>query len=144
LSVYDPARKPLKEALQFIKAQSDVAAHYAHWVSGGDEQSAAAIPRGEGALVRSGLRKVAVYRDNEGGLHMHSAKCTHLGCVVQWNSTEKTWDCPCHGSRFSAYGDVLHGPAVNALEAVNEEAWRELVEEQPRAGRQREETRRDV
>jgi glycine/D-amino acid oxidase-like deaminating enzyme/nitrite reductase/ring-hydroxylating ferredoxin subunit len=144
LSVYDPARKPLKEALQFIRAQSDVAAHYADWMSGGDEENAAGIARGEGALVRSGLKKVAVYRDEEGGLHMHSAKCTHLGCVVQWNSTEKTWDCPCHGSRFSAYGNVLHGPAVNALEAVNEEVWRELVEEQPGAGRQREETRRDV
>ena len=141
LSVYDPARKPLKEALEFIKAQSSVAAHYADWVSGGDQESAAAIPRGEGALIRSGLKKVAVYRDDEGGLHMYSAKCTHLGCVVQWNSAEKTWDCPCHGSRFSAYGNVLHGPAVSPLETVGEDDWREIVAEPTRAAHQREKRR---
>jgi glycine/D-amino acid oxidase-like deaminating enzyme/nitrite reductase/ring-hydroxylating ferredoxin subunit len=144
LNVYDPSRKPLKEALEFIKAQSNITAQYADWVSGGDEESAAAIPRGQGALIRSGLKKVAVYRDDEGGLHMHSAKCTHLGCVVQWNSTEKTWDCPCHGSRFSAYGDVLHGPAVSALKAVGEDDWKGIVAEPPRAAKKGEEKRRDA
>lgn len=127
LAVYDPARKPFKEALQFIKEQSNIAAQYADWVSGGDEESAGAIRPGEGALLRSGLKKYAVYRDAEGALHARSAKCTHLGCIVQWNSTEKTWDCPCHGSRFSPYGSVLHGPAVSNLAAVDEDEWRELI-----------------
>jgi glycine/D-amino acid oxidase-like deaminating enzyme/nitrite reductase/ring-hydroxylating ferredoxin subunit len=144
LSVYDPARKPLKEALEFIKAQSNIAAQYADWISGADEERVAAIPRGQGALIRSGLKKVAAYRDEEGGLHMYSAKCTHLGCVVQWNATEKTWDCPCHGSRFSAYGNVLHGPAVSALEAVSEEDWREIVAEPARPAAQGKEKRRDA
>jgi len=65
------------------------------------------------------MRKLAVYRDEQGALHAHSAKCTHLGCVVHWNSAERSWDCPCHGSRFDVDGSVLHGPAVAALEEVD-------------------------
>ncbi|MGH8176017.1 MAG: FAD-dependent oxidoreductase [Steroidobacter sp.] len=131
LSVYDPARKPFKEALQFIKEQSNIAAQYTDWVSGGDEESAAAIAPGDGALIRSGLKKLAVYRDDDGALHAHSAKCTHLGCVVQWNSSEKTWDCPCHGSRFTRYGAVFHGPAVSSLAAVDEDEWGEITAPAP-------------
>jgi glycine/D-amino acid oxidase-like deaminating enzyme/nitrite reductase/ring-hydroxylating ferredoxin subunit len=133
LSVYDPARKPIREGLQFIKEQSNIAAQYADWVSGGDEEDAGAIARGEGALIRSGLKKYAVYRDEDGALHAHSAKCTHLGCVVQWNTSEKTWDCPCHGSRFNAYGGVLHGPAIANLAPVDEQDWRELIGGRPAA-----------
>lgn len=126
LAVYDPSRKPIKEALQFMKEQANIARQYADWILGGDADIAALAP-GEGALVRHGVKKLAVYRDELGALHCHSATCTHMGCVVQWNSTEKTWDCPCHGSRFSAYGGVLHGPAIANLAAVDEEDWRDLV-----------------
>ena len=59
--------------------------------------------------------KLAVYRDDEGTLHERSAICTHLGCVVQWNSAEKTWDCPCHGSRFHCDGHAVNGPAITGL-----------------------------
>jgi nitrite reductase/ring-hydroxylating ferredoxin subunit len=118
LDLYDPARRPLREALHFIKDQSNVASQYIGWLSQGDEQSAAALAPGEGAVIRSGMRKLAVYRDDEGTLHCHSAKCSHLGCIVQWNAPEHSWDCPCHGSRFSAYGSVLHGPAVRGLAAA--------------------------
>jgi glycine/D-amino acid oxidase-like deaminating enzyme/nitrite reductase/ring-hydroxylating ferredoxin subunit len=70
----------------------------------------------EGRIVRSGLGLTAVYRDVEGHLHTHSARCTHLGCIVRWNSAERSWDCPCHGSRFDAEsGEVLQGPAVRPL-----------------------------
>ena len=127
LSVYDPSRKPLKEALHFIKEQANIARQYTDWVSSGDEADVGALASGEGTLIRNGLKKYAVYRDELGALHCHSATCTHLGCIVQWNSTEKTWDCPCHGSRFSAYGSVLHGPAVNGLAAVDEDEWQEIV-----------------
>jgi glycine/D-amino acid oxidase-like deaminating enzyme/nitrite reductase/ring-hydroxylating ferredoxin subunit len=128
LHVYDPARKPFKEALQFLREQSNIAAQYTDWISGGDEQSAASLGPGEGALIRAGLKKYAVYRDEQGALHCHSAKCPHLGCVVQWNGVERTWDCPCHGSRFSAYGSVLHGPAISGLAVVDEQEWIEIVE----------------
>lgn len=127
LSVYDPSRKPLQEAIEFIKEQTNIAAQYTDWLSSGDEPSASALLPGEGALIRHGLKKVAVYRDDAGALHCHSAKCPHLGCVVQWNSTEQTWDCPCHGSRFSAYGSVLHGPAVSGLAALEDHELQEII-----------------
>jgi Rieske Fe-S protein len=61
--------------------------------------------------------KVAVHRDEQGAAHAVSAVCTHLGCIVAWNDAERTWDCPCHGSRFEIDGTVLQGPAVAELEA---------------------------
>ncbi len=73
------------------------------------------IEPGEGAIVGSGLGQRAVYRDAEGKLHRLSARCTHLGCIVAWNSSVKTWDCPCHGSRFALDGSVLEGPATEPL-----------------------------
>jgi glycine/D-amino acid oxidase-like deaminating enzyme/nitrite reductase/ring-hydroxylating ferredoxin subunit len=119
LATYDPARKAFKESMEFVKEQANNAAQYMDWISGGDVDDAAAIPPGEGALVRDGLQKIATYRDEDGGLHARSAVCPHLGCIVQWNRAEKTWDCPCHGSRFTKYGSVLHGPAVSDLAAVD-------------------------
>jgi Rieske Fe-S protein len=79
--------------------------------------------------VREGLHKIAAYRDDEGALHRHSAICPHLGCVVEWNSAEKTWDCPCHGSRFDKLdGHVLNGPAIGALKHLSDDT------EPPRPG----------
>ena len=86
-------------------------------MTGGEVGSAQEIAAGEGAIVRDGIHKLAVYRDEQGGLHALSATCTHLGCIVHWNAAERSWDCPCHGSRFSTDGEVLHGPAASALEA---------------------------
>lgn len=70
---------------------------------------------GEGRLVTDKGEKVAAYRDKAGQLHKVSAVCPHLGCIVDWNAAEKSWDCPCHGSRFSYTGNILQGPAVNCL-----------------------------
>ena len=67
-----------------------------------------------------GLTKHAVYRDDQGRLHTVSAVCTHMGCIVGWNPTESTWDCPCHGSRFDPYGKVVNGPAIDDLVEVTE------------------------
>jgi Rieske Fe-S protein len=78
-------------------------------------------PFGEGAILRSGLTKVAVYRDESATAHVRSAICPHLGCVVQWNSLEKTWDCPCHGSRSDSHGKVFQGPANRDLARVDED-----------------------
>jgi Rieske Fe-S protein len=62
-----------------------------------------------------GLSKVAAYRSESGQLHVRSATCTHAGCVVHWNSFEKCWDCPCHGSHFAPDGTAINGPAVERL-----------------------------
>ena len=74
------------------------------------------IPPGEGRVVGAGLGQRAVHRDADGVLHVLSARCTHLGCIVRWNTGEGTWDCPCHGSRYAAGGEVLQGPAVRPLQ----------------------------
>jgi Rieske Fe-S protein len=113
--LYDPSRKTLGALKDFTKENLNVAAQYADVVTPGEVSDVTEIKPGEGAVVRRGTKKVAVYRDESGGLVERSAFCTHLGCVVRWNSTEKTWDCPCHGSRFHHDGHVVNGPAIKAL-----------------------------
>src|SRR5215213_2144402 len=76
----------------------------------------AAANDGAGAIIRRRGQRYAVHRDESGGLHSVSAICTHLGCTVLFNDAEHTWDCPCHGSRFTADGNVIHGPATTPLE----------------------------
>ncbi len=114
--LYDPSRKTM--TADFAKENANTLKQYKDWVSSGDVKSTDEIPTGEGALLREGLKKVAVYKDPTGAIHKCSATCTHLACIVQWNSTEKTWDCPCHGSRFDPTGKVLMGPAIDDLAKV--------------------------
>lgn len=114
--LYEPRRKTLKAIGEFAKENLNVAAQYTDLVTPGEVDSEDEIKPGEGAVIRHGLKKVAVYRDDAGALHERSAICVHLGCVVDWNSNEKTWDCPCHGSRYDAYGKVFQGPANKDLE----------------------------
>jgi len=116
--VYAPSRVPVMAAGEFAREDLNMAAQYADWLTPGDVRSADEIARDSGAIVRSGLEKIAVYRDAAGALHECSAACTHLGCIVQWNQSEKTWDCPCHGSRFDAEGHVINGPANRDLPLV--------------------------
>jgi glycine/D-amino acid oxidase-like deaminating enzyme/nitrite reductase/ring-hydroxylating ferredoxin subunit len=117
-ALYDPGRKTLRAAPAFAKEAVNMAAQYADWVTGGDVDDVDQIAKDSGAIVRKGALKVAVYRDQTGALHERSAVCTHLGCIVQWNPAEKTWDCPCHGSRFDKFGSVINGPAnVDLLKA---------------------------
>ncbi len=120
--LYDPARKSPLAALTFAKENLNVAAQYASWVTPGEVTSVEEIQPGKGAVVRRGLSKIAAYRDPSGNLHQRSAVCTHLGCIVAWNTTESSWDCPCHGSRFDPDGKVLNGPALSPLAEVEPEA----------------------
>lgn len=117
--LYDPRRKPIKAAGEFIKENLNVAAQYADWLRGGEVDSAQQVAPGKGAVIRRGLHKVAVYRDEQGTLHACSAVCTHLQGIVSWNTTENTWDCPCHGSRFDREGRVINGPANSDLKPVD-------------------------
>jgi glycine/D-amino acid oxidase-like deaminating enzyme/nitrite reductase/ring-hydroxylating ferredoxin subunit len=119
--IYDPTRKSLKALPEFASENLNVAAQYTDLVTPGDVDSADEIKPGEGAIVRHGLKKVATYRDESGTVHERSAVCVHLGCIVDWNSKEKTWDCPCHGSRYDAYGKVFQGPANSNLKPVETE-----------------------
>lgn len=116
--LYDPGRITLRSAPAFVRETGNMAWQYADWIKPGDVDSVEQVAAGSGAVVRRGVQKIAVYRDPQGELHEMSAKCTHLGCIVKWNASNATWDCPCHGSRFDALGRVLGGPAVDALAPV--------------------------
>ena len=118
--LYDPTRKSLGAIKEFAKENLNVAVQYADLVTPGEVSDVGEVKPGEGAILRRGAGKVAVYRDEHGELHERSAFCTHLGCVVRWNSLERTWDCPCHGSRFQIDGHAVNGPAIAALKAVGE------------------------
>ena len=115
--LYDPGRVTVKResAAEFVKENLKVVADYTELLTGGDVASVDDIAAGQGAVVRRGLSKIAAYRDPAGQLHECSAICPHLGCVVHWNPLETSWDCPCHGSRFTALGELLAGPANSDL-----------------------------
>jgi Rieske Fe-S protein len=114
-SLYDPSRKTLLAAPNFVAENLNVASEYMEWITPGDVPSVEKINRGRGAIIRRGLFKVAIWRDDAGQLHELSAVCPHLGCIVAWNPTEHSWDCPCHGSRFDVNGKVLNGPAIKPI-----------------------------
>lgn len=116
--LYDPARKTVQAAGSFLEENLNVATQYAAWLTPGDVNSTDDVKPGTGAIVRKGLTKVAAFRDDAGGLHELSAVCPHLGCIVQWNHQEHSWDCPCHGSRFDCQGHVTSGPANSDLQPI--------------------------
>ena len=113
--LYDPSRKTLRATGEFLRENLNMAVQYTDWVTGGDTANEEDILPGQGAVIRKGLQKVAVHRDRDGNLHRCSAVCPHLGGIVHWNSEERTWDCPAHGSRFDSTGHVLNGPANSDL-----------------------------
>ncbi|MGN6111188.1 MAG: FAD-dependent oxidoreductase, partial [Kofleriaceae bacterium] len=124
--VYDPRRSHLHALGALVREAAQSTAPYTDWLRGGDVSSLDEIPLGQGAVVRHGLHLVAAYRAQDGSCHLRSASCPHLRGVVQWNPGEKTWDCPCHGSRFDPYGRVLNGPAPHDLAAIDEPLIRKL------------------
>lgn len=113
--LYEPARTPLHGLGELVLEQANTMAQYADWAREGQVDSLAEIAPGQGALLRDGVRLLAVHRTQQGGLLALSAACPHMGCAVHWNGGEQSWDCPCHGSRFAIDGKVLHGPAATGL-----------------------------
>lgn len=104
---------PVKSFKEFFKENVDNIVQYIKdtpWNV--DADSLNEIKKGEGKVIESGGEKIAVFKDETGQNHIVSAVCTHMKCVVNWNPTEKTWDCPCHGSRFTTNGHVIEGPAL--------------------------------
>ena len=117
--LYKPSRKTLRALPEFARENLNVAMEYTGLVTPGEVDSVAEIEPRLGAVIRRGLTKVAVYKDEAGAVYERSAICRHLGCVVGWNTLESTWDCPCHGSRYDAYGHVIQGPANSDLPEVD-------------------------
>jgi glycine/D-amino acid oxidase-like deaminating enzyme/nitrite reductase/ring-hydroxylating ferredoxin subunit len=114
--LYDATRPTPFVTTTSIQQNLDVGKHWVGDRFKGLFDSTDSVKPGEGKLVTHKGGKVAAYRDDSGELHAVSAVCPHLGCIVAWNQAEKSWDCPCHGSRFSCEGKILHGPTVNPLE----------------------------
>jgi glycine/D-amino acid oxidase-like deaminating enzyme/nitrite reductase/ring-hydroxylating ferredoxin subunit len=114
--LYDPSRKILNA--DFVRENTNVVKQYGDLLTGSEEASEDDIRPGEGAVMRDGLSKIAVYRDRGGKVHRISAVCTHMQCIVRWNHVEKTWDCPCHGGRYDPMGKVLMGPPIEDLAPV--------------------------
>ncbi|MFJ9809431.1 FAD-dependent oxidoreductase [Streptomyces sp. NPDC101158] len=120
--LYDPGRlgSAVQAAPAFLKAQWDTGKHFVKdrldTFGDGTWGTVRDLRPGEGTVVRVEGKPCAVHRDDEGELHAVSAVCTHLGCIVAFNNAERTWECPCHGSRFGIDGDVVQGPALRPLE----------------------------
>jgi len=115
---YSPKRSPLKVTKTYLKEVFNMAAQYGDYIAKADIHEVDELMPGEGAILSKGLRRVALYKDLMGNLHAYSAVCPHLGCVLQWNGDEKTFDCPCHGSRFTKEGSVINGPATDGLKVI--------------------------
>lgn len=109
--LYAPLRFRIRAAKEFVKENVQVACELLDYVTPGDIQSEQSLGRDSGAIIRKGVKKIALYCDKQGELHRFSAICPHKGCIVSWNSIEKSFDCPCHGSRFDCHGKVVNGPA---------------------------------
>jgi glycine/D-amino acid oxidase-like deaminating enzyme/nitrite reductase/ring-hydroxylating ferredoxin subunit len=121
LKLYDATRiKPVAGAAEFVKGNAEVAAHLIGGYLKRKPHEFEALSTGEGRILKIDGDNVAAYRGEDGAVHAVSAVCTHMGCIVGWNGTDRTWDCPCHGSRFALDGSVIHGPAIEPLAPVGE------------------------
>jgi glycine/D-amino acid oxidase-like deaminating enzyme/nitrite reductase/ring-hydroxylating ferredoxin subunit len=114
---YDPARKTVKGIVNYVSENVTALKNFAENFLPGDLdfESIDRLRPGQGGILHDGVHRLAACRDKEGTLHVRSGVCTHLGCHVNWNSTEQCWDCPCHGSQFAPDGEVLNGPALVPL-----------------------------
>ena len=117
-ALYSPSRITLNTAGDFIRETANMASQYLDWFSPSACESADKLAKGEGCIATSGISKLAIFRDSTNIVHTYSAVCPHLGCIVKWNGDEKSFDCPCHGSRFSCDGIVMNGPARKNLTAL--------------------------
>jgi glycine/D-amino acid oxidase-like deaminating enzyme/nitrite reductase/ring-hydroxylating ferredoxin subunit len=116
--LYDPSRITIKSTDVFLKEQLNVAKQYLDFFTEGTVKEISEIKAGNGAILKSGGKNLAAYRDEDGTYQIFSAVCPHLKCIITWNDDEKSFDCPCHGSRFSCYGKVINGPANKDLEKL--------------------------
>lgn len=116
--LYDPSRITLKAAPHFLQEVGNMSIQYLDYFDAGDVKSITELKARQGAIVNMKGKKVAVYKDETETVHAYSAICPHMGCVLQWNGDEHSFDCPCHGSRFTCQGVVVNGPAKNDMERI--------------------------
>ncbi len=117
--LYSPSRIPYRKPGIYLSEVFNMARQYTDLFSAPDIKNLHELPNGEGAIYGKGMKKIAVYKDEQGMVQSYNAICPHLGCVLQWNADEKSFDCPCHGSRFTKEGTVINGPAINSLKKIS-------------------------
>ena len=116
-NLYTPSRFYANPSLKnFLVENAGVAAHLMKGKLELPVKSARDLSNGEGGVITVNGHRKGAYKDEEGKLHIVDTTCTHIGCEVEWNNGDRTWDCPCHGSRFSYKGEVIEGPAEKALQ----------------------------
>jgi Rieske Fe-S protein len=118
IKIYSPSRISLKNTGDYLQEVGNMVSQYADWVVPENLKEVTDLKPGEGGIVSIGLDKITAYRDEKNNLHTCSAVCPHLGAILQWNSDEKTFDCPMHGSRFTKFGNVVNGPASSDLKKI--------------------------
>ena len=118
VDLYSPSRITLKTTGDYLHEAGNMTAQLVDWITKGDIKEAEELKPGEGGVISSGLKKIAVYRDDKNCIHAHTAVCPHLGAILQWNNEEKSFDCPMHGSRFTTDGKVINGPAISDLKKI--------------------------
>ncbi len=118
VKLFDPHRKKIESGWTYVKENIDYPLYFLRDRFGHFDDDIEKLKPREGKIMKVKGRKMAVSRNAQGELKKCSAVCTHMGCIVHWNSAEQTWDCPCHGSRFSPDGAVLAGPAESPLESL--------------------------
>jgi glycine/D-amino acid oxidase-like deaminating enzyme/nitrite reductase/ring-hydroxylating ferredoxin subunit len=128
--LYAPNRLPLRAMGTMMTESLNMAGQMRDWMTGSDVSEPGEIPRNGGAVVRRGLTKHAVHCRADGTLCELSAVCPHMGGIVRWNAADETWDCPLHGSRFTAEGKLLHGPATDDLAPAGAELAAATVDDQ--------------
>ncbi|HAZ13167.1 MAG: hypothetical protein A2X86_20775 [Bdellovibrionales bacterium GWA2_49_15] len=116
--LYNPSRISMHAVPEYMKENANVAAQYVEWLEPKSVPNFEELFAGEGVVFRKGVRMIAAYKDDDNKLTFLSSACPHLGGVIHWNNVEKSWDCPCHGSRFEAKGKVIEGPAWSDLARV--------------------------
>lgn len=120
--VYNPFRLSLSGLKTFVWQNVDVAKSYITGkLEGFTMTEDIDVKTGEAQVIAKDGERIGVYRDEQNKLHMIDTTCTHLGCELQWNDGERTWECPCHGSRFTYEGDIVEGPAINRLHHMEQE-----------------------
>ncbi|MDQ4103953.1 MAG: FAD-dependent oxidoreductase, partial [Actinomycetota bacterium] len=113
---FNPHRLSLRSAPQLVKINTKAGVDMVvDRITPAEVSDPAEVPAGEARVVRDGLGKAGAFREPDGTLHVVSLRCTHMGCLLRFNGAERSWDCPCHGSRFDVDGSVLEGPAVRPL-----------------------------
>jgi Rieske Fe-S protein len=118
IKIYSPSRITLKATGNYLHEVGNMIMQFGDWLTPEHIKEIDDLKLGEGGIISTGLKKIAVYRDTENNLYTFSAVCPHLGGILQWNADEKTFDCPMHGSRFTNEGKVINGPAVSDLKKI--------------------------